>query len=206
MHLRRLRIRTGTVALPGGGGEEPPSLLAPSILCPAQRWHPWAHFCWKTQSPSGGGAEGAEGVRSPRVIANSKEGAGGRAGGGGGEVRTLWGVGLSKLLSLQKNKFIENFRAHPQWPAFPASHLVHLGERAEDPAGHPVPELGAQDPDSLVSDSGAKGSGRGASRGSQRPSPKPGGGGGAGLRSPGLVREEGHGHSSPKKVEGCRGS
>lgn len=27
-------------------------------------------------------------------------------------------------------------------------------ERAEDPAGHSVPELGAQDPDSLVSDSG----------------------------------------------------
>lgn len=67
-------------------------------------------------------------------------------------------------------------------------------ERAEDPAGHSVPELGAQDPDSLVSDSGGARRAGGAvaeeveglqqSRGMGRCRPEvpwPGGGGGRGM-------------------------
>lgn len=86
MHLRRCRIRKRTVALPGGGGEERPSFPTPPpprILCPAQRWRPWACSCPIAQGPREWGADGAEGVRSPCVIANSKEG-GGAGGGGGG--------------------------------------------------------------------------------------------------------------------------
>lgn len=79
MHLRHFRIRKGTVALPSGGGEEGPSLPTPSILCPAQRWTPPTPgpACARPPRAHGsGGLGGAEGVRSPRVIANSKEGRG----------------------------------------------------------------------------------------------------------------------------------
>lgn len=74
MHLRRSRIRKGTVRCPVGvGRNDPPPPCIPSTLCPAQRWRPWACSGRTTQSPREG-AGGAEGVRSPRVIANSKEG------------------------------------------------------------------------------------------------------------------------------------
>lgn len=75
MHLRRVRLRKGTVELPSGGGWELPS-PTPSILCPAQRWRPWACSCHRQPRAYGKGAGGAEGVRSPRVIANSKRGLG----------------------------------------------------------------------------------------------------------------------------------
>lgn len=84
MHLRRFRIRKGTVALSSRGGEELCSLPVLSVLCPAQRWRPWACSCWTARSPRELGVGGAEGVRSPRVIA--KKGLGeelvAKAGGG----------------------------------------------------------------------------------------------------------------------------
>ena len=73
-----------------GGTPLPPRA---SFLCPAQRWTPWACSCRTTQSPREWGATGAEGVRSPRVIANSKEGRGWRR---RGKVRTLLGRRASK--------------------------------------------------------------------------------------------------------------
>lgn len=70
--LETLEKQEGDSGAAQRGGEEGPSLPAPGILCPAQRWTPWVRSCWTTQSPREQGAGGAEGVRSPSVIANSK--------------------------------------------------------------------------------------------------------------------------------------
>lgn len=107
-----------------------------------------------------------------------------------GKVTTVWGVRLSKLLRLQKNRFIENSLAHPRGRPSCLTIWCFRQERAEDPAGHSVPERGgAQDPDSLVSDSGGRGAVEAAAEETAGSQQSLGGGGGAGLRSPGLVGE-----------------
>lgn len=56
--------------------------------------------------------------------------------------------GYGKLLSLKKNRFVENSLAHPRWPALLASpSCAFWQERAEDPADHSVP---GQEPRTLT--------------------------------------------------------
>lgn len=71
MHLRRSRIRKGTVRCPVGEGRNDRPPTQHSVPCTEVA--PWACSGRTTQSPREE-AGGAEGVRSPRVIANSKEG------------------------------------------------------------------------------------------------------------------------------------
>lgn len=83
MHLRHSETGRGPLwRCPEPVGRDG-SFLAPRILCPAQSGQPWACPYPITQGPRECGANGAEVVRSPCVIANSK-GGGGAGGGGGG--------------------------------------------------------------------------------------------------------------------------
>lgn len=77
MHLRRFRIGKGTVVLPRGGWEPFPPLPAPAFCAPHRGdWGPLGLLLLGHPGPMGVGVGGdrAEDVRSPCVIANSKEG------------------------------------------------------------------------------------------------------------------------------------
>lgn len=146
-------------ALPSRGGEECPS-SPPQHPVPCTEVDPVGLLVPDHPEPLGAGAGRAEGVRSPRVIANSKEGRGKSWWRRRGKRRLFWGVGLSKLISLKKNRFVEKAPAPPRCPALLASpSCASWQERAGEPAGRSVPRPGAQDPDSLVSDLGDWGGG-----------------------------------------------
>lgn len=70
LHLRSFRFRKGTVALPSGGGWElPPS--PPPAFCALHSGGIPGFALARPPRAHGRGANGAEGVRSLRVIANS---------------------------------------------------------------------------------------------------------------------------------------
>lgn len=139
------------------GREEGPPLPPPASCALHRGGPPGAAHVGPPRVHGSRGAGGAEGVRSPSVIANSKGGRGDswwqRRGGG---YNSSWGVGLAKLLSLKKNRFIENSLAHPRRPApaFLASPSCALWREGGRPSWSLCPWARAQDPDSLVSDSG----------------------------------------------------
>lgn len=89
-----------------------------------------------------GGANGAEGVRSPRVIANSKEGGGEELVAEAGKVATLLGCWAIKTPQSEKNRFVENSCLSPVACPSGLTILCFWQEKAEDPAGHSVPHWG----------------------------------------------------------------